>query len=317
MKQKLSNKSALVITTGLACNSACIMCSVRHQGASYHDATTEKIVKDLIRGRGKNYERVDFSGGEPTVWKDIILLIKQAKKLGYKQIGISTNGILLGEKSFCDKLVKAGLTYVTFSLHAHNKKLNEIITRTPNSFKQTVAGIKNALSYKNLMINVATAVFKPNYQYLFQIGKFIYSLGISCWNITNLMPSGLAEKKYKALCVNNTRLSNTLSLLKPLLNNFKKVALFNFSPCIIPPEIINNNKICRATFLEKFETADYINLVEKNTGNEDNCYIKNIDICLNCIYNKECAGIWTEYLNLFGEKEIRKLAIEHGCIKNI
>lgn len=321
MKQKPSNKSALIITTGLACNSACIMCSVKPQGVSYHDATTGEIVKDLIKGREKNYERIDFSGGEPTVRKDIFILIKQARNLGYKEIGISTNGILLGDKSFCNKLVKAGLTYITFSLHAHNEKLNEIITHTPNSFEQTVAGIKNALNYKDLAISVATAVFISNYQYLFQIGKFIHSLGVSYWDIADLMPSGFAEKKYKTLCVNCIKLSKALSCLKPLLNDFRTISFFNFSPCIMPSNILDNYKIHLISFSQKYEITNFrnyignvpsTNSVEKNpTGFMQ----KKINICRDCIYNEECAGIWTEYLRLFGDKEIKKLAIEHGCIK--
>jgi len=321
MKQKTSNnKSALVITTGLACNSACIMCSVRHQGASYHDATTEEIINDLIKGRKDNYETVDFSGGEPTVRKDIILLIKQARKFGYKQISISTNGMKIHDKGFCNNLIEAGLTNIIFSLHAHNKKLNEIITRTPNSFKQTVSGIKNALSYKNLMINVATAVFKPNYQYLFQIGKFIRSLGVHFWDIADLEPFGYAQKIYNVLYVKSAKLSEALGSLEPLLNDFQIITFFNFSPCVIPPNILNNKNIRRIPFSQKSETIKFVNHLEisstKNFGEKITGFQQQkMDICNDCVYAKECAGIWTEYFKLFEDKEIRKLAIEHGYIK--
>jgi cyclic pyranopterin phosphate synthase len=320
MKQILSNKPIFLIVAGNACNSACIMCSVKSHSKNYPDGTTKEIIKDLIKGIKENYERMEFTGGEPTIRKDILLLIKQARNLGYKEIGINTNGILLGNKSFCEKLVKAGLTNITFSLHAHNKKLHKIITRIPNSFEQTVAGIKNALNYKNLKVSVVTVILKLNYQHIFEVGKFIHSLGVPFWDITDLIPDGYAKESYDALCVKRTELSKALCSLRPLLNDSQAIIFFAFSPCIFPPDILNNKSVKWVTALGKLKVEKPIrynqknfsnNFVEKNsTGLQQ----KKIDICQNCIFTKECAGTWTDYLRLYGDEEIRKLAVKHGCV---
>lgn len=321
MKQILSNKPIFLIVTGLSCNSACVMCSVKSHGKNCHDGTTKEIIKDLIKGRKESYERMEFTGGEPTIRKDILYLIKQARNLGYKEIGLNTNGILLGNKSFCNKLVKTGLTNITFSLHAHNKKLHKIITRTPNSFEQTVAGIKNALSYKKLVISVVTAVFKTNYQYISQIGKFIHSLGVSIWDITDLIPDGYAKESYDALCVKRAKLSDALCSLRPLLNDFQAIVFFALSPCVLPPNILNNKKVSWVTALGKLEVEKPITYNQKNFSADSieknliGIQQKKIDICRNCIFTKECAGIWTDYLLLFGDEEIRKLAVKHDCVK--
>jgi len=319
MKQILSNKPIFLIVAGLSCNSACVMCSVKSHGKNCHNGTTKEIIKDLIKGRKENYERMEFTGGEPTIRKDIFLLIKQAQNLGYKEIGLNTNGILLGNKSFCEKLVKAGLTNITFSLHAHNKKLHEIITRTPDSFEQTVAGIKNALNYKNLTISVVTVILKLNYQHIFPIGKFIHSLGVSIWDITDLIPDGYGKESYKALCVKRVELSDALYSLTPLLNDFQAIVFFAFSPCLLPPDILNNKKVSWVTALGKLEVEKPITYNQKNFSadsiekNLTDVQQKKIDICQNCIYADKCAGIWTEYLRLYGDQEIRKLAVKHGC----
>lgn len=320
MKQIISNKPIFLIVTGNACNSACVMCSVKSHSKNYPDGTTKEIIKDLIKGRKENYEEMEFTGGEPTVRKDIVYLIKQARNLGYKEIAINTNGILLGNKSFCDKLVKAGLTQITFSLHAHNKKLNEIITRTPNSFEQTVAGIKNALNYKNLKVSVVTVMLKLNYQHIFKIGKFIHSLGVYFWDITDLITDGYAKENYKALCVERAKLSTALNSLKPLLNKSQAITFFAFPPCIFPPDILHNKYIRWVTALGKLEVEKPITYNQKNFSTDSieknltDVQQKKIDICRDCIFVKECAGIWTDYLRLYGDKEIRKLAVKHGCI---
>jgi len=322
------NKQIFLPVTGLSCNSHCIMCSVN----SYRkddkgvkgvpDGTTEQIIKDLIKGRKEGYDRTEFTGGEPTIREDITLLIKKAKQLGYKDIGISTNGILLGDKTFCDNIVKAGITNITFSLHAHNKKLYEYISRTPNAFGKTIKGIKNAVEHKNIVISVVTVVFSPNVKYLAEIGKLITSLGVSQWDLTDLLPDGRAKENYKNLCVKRSKLAKSLLTLIPLLNDFQSIVFFAFSPCVIPPEILHNHKVSIITAQQKLDVEKPLRYDKKElSGNSDrddqnDIRQRKISICQNCIFSKECAGIWKDYLSLFGEKEIKKLALEHGCLES-
>jgi cyclic pyranopterin phosphate synthase len=316
----ISNKQIFLPVIGLSCNSNCIMCSVNSKKRDPDEGTTEQVIKDLIRGRKEGYERMEFTGGEPTVRKDIFDLIRQARNLGYKEIGINTNGILLGDKTFCDKLVKAGLTNVTFSLHAHNKELHEKISRTPNSFEKTIAGIKNAITYKDLLVSVVTVIFRPNYKYIFQIGKFIHSLGITYWNITDLLPEGRAKKNYEVLCVKRTELSDALHALKPLLDDFQSIVFFAFSPCLIPPDILYDKRVTLITAQQKLDVEKPLRYNQKQSlmnpidDDPNNIHQRKIKICQNCIFSKQCAGIWADYLNLFGGKEIEKLAKKHNCL---
>src|SRR3989339_703543 len=46
-------------------------------------------------------------------------------------------------------------------------------------------------------------------------------------------------------------------------------------------------------------------IIKNNKGKYFDTYRVNIDICRQCQYHKECGGIWKEYLNLFGDDEIR------------
>ena len=322
MGKKTSNKQIFLIVTGYSCNSSCVMCSIKSRGISRSNGSTEEIVKDLIRGRKENYERMEFTGGEPTIRKDIVFLIKKAKKLGYKEIGLNTNGILLGNKSFCDKLVKAGLNQITFSLHAHNKKLHETINRTPNSFKQTISGIKNALSYKKLKISVVTVIIRLNYQHVFEIGKLVHSLGVPLWDITDLIPDGYAKESYNALSVKRSKLPDVFRSLKPLIDNSQSITFFAFSPCFFPPDILKNKRVNLVTALGKLEVEKPISYNQNQEKTSDDSIEKNltdlqqkkIDICHKCIYAKKCAGIWSDYLRIYGDKEITKLAVKHGCI---
>ena len=318
----ISNKQIFLPVIGLSCNSNCIMCSVDSKKKDSAEGTTEQVIKDLIKGRQEGYERMEFTGGEPTVRKDIIILIQKAKELGYTNIGISTNGILLSDKKFCDRLVKAGLTNITFSLHAHNKTLHEVISCTPGAFNKTVSGIKNTVTYKDLLVSVVTVIFRPNYKYIFQIGKFIHSLGVSCWDITDLLPEGRAKKNYETLYVKRTELSDVLHTLKPLLDDFQSIVFFAFSPCVIPSDVLYDKRVTLITAQQKLDVEKPLRYNQKKSlmnpidDNSNNIHQRKIKICQNCIFSKQCAGIWSDYLDLFGGKEIEKLATKYSYLNS-
>jgi len=309
-----SNDNHIVITAGYDCNSSCVMCVVESRFHSTNNSTTEEIFSILSKGKKNNASSVEISGGEPTVRKDLPLLILMAKKLGYKKIGISTNGMLLSNKNYCDKLISAGLNYITFSLHAHNKIVNETITNTPNSFEKTIQGIKNSVINNNVEIKIVTAVQKSNFKHLVEIGNLLCSLGVYSWNICDLVPVGMAKEKYSQLSVNRIDLYKSLNKIVPLFNKIQ-IMLFNFTQCTIPKEFPENNIM---TMSRKCEETNFISYdkkgeFKKSTINDGT--LSKIDICKSCKYSEKCTGFWTDYFNLYGEKDIIKLAIENGCVE--
>ncbi|HNW96530.1 MAG TPA: radical SAM protein [Candidatus Paceibacterota bacterium] len=320
-KQKVPNEQVFLIIAGLSCNSNCIMCSVRSSNQNLMDGSKKQIIRDLIKGRKAGYTRMEFTGGEPTIRPDLCYLVQQAKNLGYENIGISTNGVLLSDKIFCQKLVQAGLTNITFSLHAHNKKLYEAISRDPGAFSQTITGIKNALAYKQLTVSVVTVVLGLNYRYLFKIGNFIHSLGVSIWALTDLLPNKNTGN-YKDLCVKRIDLAMTLESLQPLLNKFQTVIFYAFSPCLFTPAILAMSpRVSFVTAQQKLGVEKPIRYGKerrkKSVRNTDTNAIgqEKIKICQTCIFSKKCAGVWEDYLSLFGDKEIKQLANKHNCLK--
>ena len=50
--------------TGFSCNSNCIICSTKPKAEFYPDRSTEQIIEDLVEGKKKWYDKVEFTGGE-------------------------------------------------------------------------------------------------------------------------------------------------------------------------------------------------------------------------------------------------------------
>lgn len=249
----IGNKS-IVVTVGYKCNSNCKMCVVGSKDKQNNNATTQEVKDILSEGRKNKVDRVEFSGGEPTIRKDIIQLVTFAKAIGYKKIGVSTNGIALSNNIFCKKLIKAGVNIFTISLHASNETINKKITNNPNSFQKTVDGITNVLKQKDIKICLVTVIQKYNYKQLVEIGNLISKLGVKQWNISNLIPIGMKKKDYLSLCINHIELKKILVTLIPL-SKILQISLYYFAQSTIPNGFQANDII---TMSKKGESTNYI-----------------------------------------------------------
>lgn len=294
------------------------MCSVRPKAKENPDRTTEEIINDLVKGQ-KKYSAVEFTGGEPTIRSDIFYLIKIAQKLGYKEIGISTNARLLSYDEFLQKAREAGLNRVTFSLYGHTKELHDAITRTPYSFEQTIKGAKNVLKYPEITMSTNTVVSKLNFQYLCQIGKFIQALGVKYWNLLDLIPDGYAKDFSEMLRPKMKELSKSLNQISPLLRGFDKIGFFDFPLCLFGPKMRQSSRVTFMTCQKRQEITHQVGYRPKRLSLEKGIYEDihklRIEICKKCLFFKSCGGVWKDYLNLYQGKEVVQLAKKNQCLK--
>ena len=72
--------------------------------------------------------KLRFTGGEPTLSKDLVELVRFAKHLGMHSIGITTNGIQVGPRVL-DGLAAAGLTSINVSVDSLDSAKFAAITR--------------------------------------------------------------------------------------------------------------------------------------------------------------------------------------------
>lgn len=84
--------------------------------------------------------KIRFTGGEPTISKDLLPLVQHCKSLGVKSISITSNGVKLKEQ--IPALVDAGLSSVNISLDTlQPKRFAEISRRPPQTFGRVMGSI--------------------------------------------------------------------------------------------------------------------------------------------------------------------------------
>ena len=130
------------ISIGAVCNNNCVFCMEEDRDARYVNnsaMTAERVRWILEENRGA--EEVCFTSGEPTTRTELPDFTAQARSLGYRRVSVMTNGRRLSHLPYAALLAKAGMSRFYISIHGHTKKLHEGLTRTPDSFEQTVAGL--------------------------------------------------------------------------------------------------------------------------------------------------------------------------------
>ncbi|MBF0353768.1 MAG: radical SAM protein [Alphaproteobacteria bacterium] len=95
------------------CNSKCITCAYWEHRYE-NELTLEEVLRLLAELKALGVEDVMFSGGEPTLRKDLVEMVAAAKNIGFSNIGMTTNSLSLIAK--LDGLCDAGLGEIVLSL---------------------------------------------------------------------------------------------------------------------------------------------------------------------------------------------------------
>lgn len=174
------------IHTGYRCNLRCRFCYYGEELRG-EDYTTDRL-KFLLKFASKRGIRdIDFSGGEPTIRPDFPELLSYARKLGFRSICVITNGFMMADKEYTQKLVDAGLNEVLFSVHGNTKKINDHLTQVPGSFERLMAAIKN-IKRLDVRFRTNTTVTKPNYKNLPDFARLFLKLKPSAVNFILFNP---------------------------------------------------------------------------------------------------------------------------------
>lgn len=134
----------LDVILGYDCNLACDYCTITP--AMRERALSRASVLAAMRdGRARDYDRIAFTGGEPTIRADLLGLIRAAHKLGYGDIKVQSNGLLFGEANVA-RLREAGVTRLHVSIHTHEGEAYDRLVRRPDSFALMERGLIAAVA---------------------------------------------------------------------------------------------------------------------------------------------------------------------------
>ncbi|HZD58045.1 MAG TPA: radical SAM protein [Anaerolineales bacterium] len=169
------------------CNDDCAHC-YNARPRDYPELKTGQWIQilDLLWKIG--IAHVVFTGGEPTLRSDLPELIAHAEENG-QITGLNTNARRLSDSKFVHQLVDAGLDHVQITLESHDAAIHDHMVRAKGAWKQTVAGLQNALDTP-LYVMTNTTLLRDNSPHLGETLDFLASLGVPTVGLNALIYSG-------------------------------------------------------------------------------------------------------------------------------
>lgn len=128
---------------GYACNERCLFCSQEFAWRRDPFLPFEEATRRAWTAYRDGARVLVINGGEPTLYEPLEKLVAFARKTGFAEVHLQTNGLRFADPDYAAALVRAGLNLARFSIHGHTPALHDAQTQVPGSFVKAWAGLEN------------------------------------------------------------------------------------------------------------------------------------------------------------------------------
>jgi hypothetical protein len=270
------------VAIGRACDGACIFCA---QDGLERDAVGQAGVQAALeRARAAGAEAVTLVGGEPGIAEGLEAHVERARALGFRRIGVQTNGFGLARDGRIEALVRAGLTDVHLSVHGAEARVHDWHAGRAGAFDaamRTMAAARAA----GLAVVVVTVLTRSSFRVLAPLPRLLASRGAGAWCLQVPRWRGRAAARADSVV---PRLSLALPFALHALDAAARLGL---------PAFVRGAPAC---LLGPFaaRAIDGAADGERAFGAP----------CAACPSRASCAGVDAEYLARFGDKELSPCA---------
>ncbi len=282
----------LHVMVSRACNNDCVFCLedpfVRRR-ARFGDPI--EILERFFRR-----DAVLFTCGEPTLHRHLLSMVAKARALGYREIGLVTNGRLLGRDDLARRLVDAGLTEVTVSIHSHRPEVhNRLVGR--RAFLQTLYGLDlvASLGADRVTLKSSTVVTKLNVGDLDQTLLFLSRRGVQVVNLNYVEPAGKAAEAFRRLAPRMSEVAAVLALVPK--DCCRELVVTGVPACVLG----HGPRAGRREVIWHWKDGAFVQL----TANRGQVHGPP---CETCDARAHCDGVWSKYAHVFGWGEFHPIA---------
>lgn len=323
VEERIARKQQRVhILTGPVCNNNCSFCMEEDREGRYvtNSATTDDVVQKIL-AENHGCEEVCFTSGEPTVNGRLPQWVKWAKEAKVRRISMMTNGRTLSYEKYARILMGAGMNRFYVSIHGHTQKLHESLTRTPESYEQTVGGLEMVNRYKRfgLELHTSTVVTRQNLPHLLDIYRFLRGKGVDQVVFNVMQANGRANTHFDVLFPPYTEIAaEAKRFLDEQMKSEPQVqAFFVDIPLCTTTQLPDLNR----GFVEKYVHYEPLDSGAKLLGADEVAArssdgivgVTRADLddaqrtkrpeCATCRYDASCEGVWKNYLKRYGWDE--------------
>ncbi len=322
------------INVGKVCNNKCVFCLDGMPATEYRRYLPwPEMQAEIKRWYDSGSRSLGFLGGEPTTYPWILDAIAYGRDLGYTRITLATNGTKFFREEFVDKVIEAGLTRVTMSIHGHTAAMEDRLTRVPGNFDKKIRGLKTLMARRdggmlrdNVSINIVLNGW--NFRSLPSMLRFFFELGLDDIRANFVRVEGYAHEDRSLI----PRYSEVIPyVMKAIVLNehryHRTFTLGGFPLCVLPLPLLLSPDLSRR-YIGEFRDLDTDCSIFTTQGefSEDGVarvegerarfnwqdrkrqdLKAHVDTCARCRFSPVCEGVWRGYLGVYGDGEFRAL----------
>ena len=289
-----------------SCNFKCPYCrGVRDDIKGTLSLENAKRIVDLWAE--DNLKNIRFSGGEPTVYKNLVELIEYTKLKGIERIAISTNGY--ADLTLYKKLIDAGVNDFSISLDACCSSFGDMMAGgIPGAWEKVINNIKelSKLTY----VTVGVVVTEDTVSQLKGTIEFAAGLGVSDIRI-------ISSAQYNTLL----RSANTINeevyrrypILKYRINNLhnernvRGLTQEDSHRCgLVLDDMAIAGEYHFPCIIYMREGGNPIGKISENMRQEREDWMKNHDTHKDLICKQNCLDVCIDYNNKYCKFKIEK-----------
>jgi MoaA/NifB/PqqE/SkfB family radical SAM enzyme len=160
------------LKVGYSCDNNCAFCTVEWQ-KNMGDRSYKEIIQEIDRLVNEYAIKIlHYSGGEPTLHKDLPRIIEYARRKGISQQVLQTNGRRLRDRGYLKNLIDGGITSFFVSFHGANANEHNAAVNHDLAFQQSCMGLSN-LVYCGAKFSTNTVITRLNKKSLAKIIQFL------------------------------------------------------------------------------------------------------------------------------------------------
>jgi len=139
---------------------------------------------------------ISFTGGEPTLRKDLPELIAYAKEIDMR-VNLISNGYLIDEK-LAKAMKEAGLDSAQLSLEGATEETHDVVVGVKGAYQQLLKAVKH-LEAEDIRVHTNTTLSLENVDEAVRLPGFLKELGMARFSMNLVIPTGSAKEHEKIL----------------------------------------------------------------------------------------------------------------------
>lgn len=298
---------------GYKCNSRCVFCFVppewKRSAALSAGLSFSAAAGKMYGMYAEGCRNIQFFGGEPTVRADLPGLCALAKKIGFRDISLFTNGMRLADPALAARLADAGLGRVNMSVHGHNAGIHDSLTRVPGAFDQVLRAIDNVRG-RGIGLSLICVLNGVNHSSLPEYAEFFLDRGITEFHFFFLRYQGSMALPAAVKGGVRVSMSDCAASVKRAFGVFRRRGavpplLEHFAPCVLKGYEARMADFYRTPARAGAADARYTHPDGTDASVLDLAYKHRVKLkgCSACRYDRQCPGVEQAYLRLFGGGE--------------